>query len=176
MTVAAVEELRMKLSRFERIKMDLNASLSKVFDAVPAQEAWSYIQINMEISRRGRSRMEQSVLMGCIRALKDKGLVTEPMPGLFQRVAVVQKQETASAPETVPETLPQPQPMPKETPLEKIAALSAKVRAHAETFRALADDIDGVAIEVEEMFNVRDAQVEKLRQLQVLLKGLGAEA
>lgn len=67
---------------------NLSGIVRKVYDAVPMSEPWSMSYINSEVQRNGGTTRDARVVHGCINSLKAAGLVNEPVPGVFIRVAV----------------------------------------------------------------------------------------
>lgn len=59
-----------------------------------------------------------------------------------------------------------------QSPIDKISALSNQCRALMGMLTQLVSDVETTAIEVQEMFSERDSEVQKLKQLQQLLKSL----
>lgn len=58
-------------------------------------------------------------------------------------------------------------------PLERLDELAKRARAAAATLTTLADEIDTVALEIEEEFEANMKAAATLRQLQALMRGEG---
>lgn len=154
----------------ERLK-NLSAIAAKVYAAVPASEPWSMSYINSELQRTGGITRDTRLLHGCLNSLKLAGLISEPERGVFIRVPV-----RADKPKTQPDPTQKTQtteekPMPAPTqkqPRNPMAILSEL----ATRCKALADEIETAALEIDEYVTAKDVDAGKLKQLQALLKGL----
>ena len=150
----------------------LTSIARKVLEAVPKQDVWSAQQILGEMGRTG-SQPDFTTMRGCLNSLKDAHLVREPEPGHWQRVAprqVITRGELRID-EPAPPT-PAPPPGRSDT-LSRIAELSQELRTVAAKVTTAAAALDDVAIEIEERLQVIDADGQKLRQLQSILKSIG---
>jgi hypothetical protein len=158
----------MNEAKISRIESGLNGMAKKVLDAVPAQSPWSKDQIAIEIRRRG-SGADRAVLDGCLDSLRGRGLIKEPTRGQFIRVVgkitTKQPEEDITVTNQVPPARPAPE---KKDSLSRLAEL-------AKTLRSAADQIDAVALDVEERVQTIEKDTDKLRQLQVLLKSIGQQ-
>lgn len=173
----------MNPARMEEATKSLSGIAKHVLDATPKMEVWTTQQICTEIRRAGRN-IETTIVMGCLGTLVRQGLVQEKPSGHFIRVMPKQKApppptlQVVQAP--VPEAAEQPASQAAATPqrddgtLAKLAELSNALRASAESLENFANDLDDVAIEVEERIQKINADSEKLSQLRALLKGIGA--
>lgn len=136
----------------------------KVFEAVPIQEAWPPNQIGQAIARVCGSQLDGHTILGCLGRLKDAGLVREVEPQRFRRTAVspvsIKPKEAMPAPQK-----PAPQPAAPTSAIDLLAGI-------AKSMRALAGEIETAALAIEEGQAKADEDVQKLRQLQALLKGL----
>ncbi len=184
----------MNAAKIEAAEKSLNGIAKKVYEAVPVQEEWSVTQIIRELSRCG-SNPDHKVVMGCIVVLVEKGLVREPRRGLFikapQRekprlslkvVATPDPHAPAPAEKTEPEAAMKtdhaeattaPKAATVEDPLSRLAALAVKAKQAGEALIAVASEIEDVAVAVDEQAKKVGADMDKFRQLQALLKGLG---
>ena len=167
----------MRYHKFKIIYNCLTNSQKKIYAAVPISEAWDSTQIKGEIARTVGSTMESRMLMGGLTGLVAAGLVKERSKGVFQRTPVDQKQSEFMERESEPDDDQQEQTMPiaataAPTPIEKISALSTQCRALLGMLTQFISDVETTAIEVQEMFSERDAEVQTLKQLQQLLKSL----
>lgn len=166
----------------------------KVYQAVPAQCAWGYDEIQREVRRLGFF-VDYNVMQGCLNALCNAGLVRESPKGKhFVRTevrGVTEKSPPASwddveeavdnviAIETTkvidmatPSTL---QMVPTTiSPIDQLTKLSARALTLAGQMKMLANDIDNAAVEIASQLEHSEKQSAKLRQLQELLKSIGA--
>lgn len=145
--------------RYHEAVRALNATLRKVFDATPINEAWSVHAIGGELTRSGR-RFEMQMLVGCLNSLKKDGLLKEPEPSYFTRIPPPPVKESTPKEPTVA------QPAPKAAdPLDELTQLSQDLFEMSDKIEAITKAIRAKLAEVEQ-------QGEKFKQLQALLKGL----
>ncbi|MCA4074855.1 hypothetical protein LD001_05855 [Pseudomonas kurunegalensis] len=165
--------MAMNESRQKQMLAGQSALARKVFQIVPIQEHWSISDIYGAVRAQGTSA-DTRTIRRCLGELKDVGLIREPVNSHFQR--------------TMPATKPQKEnDMPKEStqkvvaikklePLDALAGLSGEVMAMAEDFglrmKGLASRIEEVALSVEADREDNSEQLEKLKQLQSILKSL----
>jgi hypothetical protein len=161
--------------RLLEAERSLNGVAKKVLDCVPIAESWNVGMVCTELGRKFGARYGHDVVLGCLSTLKAQGLVREPTTREFQRITakpvLVRSTDTDTEEELVAQastTLLQP---PTQAPttsdlIKRIGSLTASMRA-------VADQIDTAALELEDQLAKLSADTEKLRQLQALLKGLG---
>lgn len=160
-------------SQMERRYNALSVNCKKVYDAVPISEPWSTSYILSEIQRKSSYTSNARVLTGSLNTLKASGLVREVSPGLFVRTAiktaVAQAEEsTETTEEEKEETMPQQKTVGQKEQASAIDLLAGI----AKSLRTLAGDIETAALAIEEGHAKSTEEVQKLRQLQALLKGL----
>lgn len=181
----------MSPKRFQSLYNAQTSIARRVYDATPISEAWTVHQVMQELARAGLPIRDYSKVEGCLNSLRQAGLVDEPEKGKFRRakVAPLKIAAVSSQPETI-EDEPAPQ-MSKPTitvktassapteakkhtnPLERLDELAKRARAAAATLTTLADEIDTVALEIEEEFEANMKAAATLRQLQALMRGEG---
>jgi hypothetical protein len=160
----------------------LSTIAQKVFAAVPAQEVWSLSYIQSEMSRTGSSGRNAHIVQGCLNSLIEAGLIIEPARGTYQRAPVRAPKPPSPTTATQPTTMAEPTTakprsnatapaIEKATPIAILSRVANNARALAIQMRAIADDIETAALEIEEAFTASAADSQKLRQLQALLKG-----
>lgn len=158
----------MNETRMRQAMEGVTSIAQRVLEAVPIQEPWSKAQIVAELKRTGSSASVE-VVHGCLNNLRGKGLISEPESGKFIRVQARKKQPAAEQPQDVKETMTAPAPEPKvetDTALDRLAKLSGELIKRAA-------EIEEIALDVAQQIERVQADSEKLRQLQALLKGLG---
>lgn len=137
----------------------------KVFEHVPISEEWASVQVARELNRATGSVMDMRVLTGCLMTLKEAGLVRLSASGCFRR-------EPVALP-SIPSATPAPMKQPNQVaPSREVSAIDL-LAGIAKSLRALATEIETAAIAIEESRAKDDGELQKLRQLQALLKGLG---
>ena len=149
-------------SQFERRHSALSVNCKKVYAAVPISEPWSVSYILSEIQRLSSFTSNMRVVTGSLNALKASGLILEPEPSLFVRAPI----KPPKSPDEI--TTTEEEDMSKAAPIEKPAILSEL----ATRCKALADEIETAALEIDEYVTAKDVDAGKLKQLQALLKGL----
>jgi len=170
-------------SRYEQLLRDQTTICRKVFEATPIAESWHDAAI-MSGLRQAGSNVDGGVIRGCLENLRRVGLVTEPRPRYFQRVPqpILKKAPMpAPAPENTdtthrPATAPAVPNLPaKVAEPRKLSTLDRLARISLE-FRALADELDDIAIQADEDMKAQGQDSETLRQLQKLLGNIGSRA
>ena len=163
-------------TRFKQMFNVLNAPVKKVYEAVPVSEAWTSTQIIGEISRLGYSMRDSKAIIGCLDTLKRQGLIQEPERGCFIRVEV---KETATTfdkfiEETKEKTMATSKPVTqiKQSNLDRLINLSEKANGLAAQMKAVATELENVALEIEAEIQENSTSAQKLKQLQELLKGV----
>lgn len=166
----------MNQNKFETILRTTTPTARKVFDAVPISESWSPFQIGAELQRLGTPK-QRDIVEGCLKKLTADGLVyQEPRTsGLYRRTEVrANHEEKAQVMNiaAVPKTNPAIKPGRKPEHMERLSALSERIRSVSHVLKILADDVDAAAIAIDEEVVDISADTLKLRQLQTLLKEL----
>lgn len=163
-------------TRYQATLSGQTSVAKKVYEHVPALEAWTAIQISQALTRATKSQMDFKILQGCLKALRESGLIRETQRGMFQRVEVKEKVE-----EPMPEAdtvKPLPTAMPKaavscaKTPIEILSEISQRVVALNSELKKIASDIETAAIVIEEGMAENEENLGKLKQLQSILKSL----
>ena len=114
--------------------------------------------------------IDMHTIRGCMNTLVDSGLVTEPSRGTFSRVAIKEAYKAPAEPKPIKEAKQPEKPMPKQGAIDKLTALSARVRTAMSAMKTLADDIDNAALEIEADIIKAGEGAQKYKQLQALLK------
>lgn len=151
--------------KYQERMRNLTAIASKVYAAVPAAEPWSMTRIHAEMQRLGGTWRDQRIVHGCLNSLKDAGLIEEPERSVFVRVAVRPDKPKPPEPTTTQEEKKMPTPKQPRNPMAILSELATRCKA-------LADEIETAALEIDEYVAAKDADSGKLKQLQALLKGL----
>lgn len=163
----------MNEAKLARMEGGLNGIAKKVLSAVPIQETWTKDQIAVELRRQGCGA-DRHVLDGCLDSLRGRGLITEPVRGSFTRIAARPK---ADQPEikivhSISSKPKEPMPTPQHQATQKIEHLP-RIADIAKILRQTADELESIALEVEERIQTAEKDTANLRQLQALLKGIG---
>lgn len=174
----------------------MSAVARRVYEAVPIETAWSVSFVQSELSRTGSSTgRDVHVLKGCLASLVEAGLVIEPERGLFQRAPLKpesnyepQKDQTqmktkasAAIHSTSANSLSRLAELGQGAMqnaarmavlAEKAEALASTMREMVEELCKLSKNIDESALDIEEQKQSANADADKLKQLQQLLKSL----
>lgn len=166
----------MTQTKAARAAESLNGVAAKVLAAMPMSEPLTVAQVCTALHRVG-SRIDQPIVMGCMRALVDSGHCKEGPPQYFRRITVASQDEPepkakpAPAPANVV-PMPMPERMTERDPLETIGALAARLRESGRQLLMFAEDLERLGIEYETRIESAGQDGAKLRQLQTLLKSL----
>lgn len=155
----------------------LSAIAKKVFSVVPISEAWPPRQISAELTRATGSAADQRIVSGCLNTMINLGLVTEPKPNTFRRVAMKEAkpesncviEKTKPAEIEIVATQKQTKPV---SAIESLSLIAARALNIATNIKQLASDIESAAIDIDEQAKNDKSDTEKLKQLQALLKSL----
>lgn len=170
-------------AKFTAIYSGTTSIAKKVYEATPKQDMWTVAQISSEMKRSGTS-VDHRVLSGCLDSLVRSGLVRQPRKGEYRRESIREIESTTHEPETVEQEESAPMP-PKQTPqpaaktpnpLDRLEELSQRLVGLAEQLGQLAGDIADAAIDIQVQMDTKNESAAKLKQLQSLLKDIGATA
>lgn len=176
----------MSQARFRQRYAGMTSVARKVYGAVPIAQSWTPQQIAAELVRLNVS-LEFRVIEGCLRGLTDAGLVAETGKGQFRREPV-REPKPLPTPQEEPTMSPKPAAKPAASPdpaaapaakkspaLDRLADLAERAAKLAAQVQMLSVDIGDAAIEVQMQVDANEAGAAKLRQLQALLKSIGAD-
>lgn len=157
------------------LEQGLNGVARKVLDVVPIEEAWQISQIMAELRRTGHQN-DIRVVTGCLSSLRDQGLIKEPQRGSFVRV--VPRTRLAAVPSPAEaNTVEPPMAEPSKTaptksidPLDRLASMAKTLSGLSNQLKALGQEMEVVALEVEERAQQNATENAKLRQLKELLR------
>jgi hypothetical protein len=164
-------------TRFKQLYNTLNAPVKKVYDGVPLSAAWTSTQIIGEISRLGYSMRDPKAILGCLDTLKRQGLIMEPTRGSFIRVEI-KETSTIEVQKPIEETrekimaISKPTTQLKQSNLDRLINLSDKANGLAAQMKAMANELENVALDIESEIQENLTSAQKLKQLQDLLKGM----
>ena len=152
------------------LKAQLNVMTSLprlVYDCVPIASPWTSVEITNEVVRKGENQ-SLSVIERCIAALINTGVVKELTKGKYIRTKVIHKK-----PDTDSNVISMTAKTEPQSSLDILVELSGKAFRLAQEVKSLAESIETAALNIAEQTQSSEAQAEKLRQLQKLLKSLG---
>lgn len=173
-------------ARAKQIIGNLTGVAKKVYDVTPITQAWSSGFMVGELFRQGH-RVDKRTVDGVLNSLVDQGLVIERKRGEFTRAPIRTVVSMPSIPESRDMEIPKPvqQVMtpqaigvlsPKQTDLlDRMAAISGKLRDLGRDANSLAHDIDEAALSAQQRIEGASADASKLRQLQQLLRSINSD-
>jgi len=189
----------MKESRQQQLLQGQTSQARKIFEAVPIAEPWTEATINKAIRLTGAQQIASHTLRGCLRDMRDAGLIREPQSGLYQRVAVTrntpapQKEVEPMSSQSAPVRAAATEIVvahkidlttsrgdeavePKPTAATVLLALAIQVNELHASFSkgitAIAEQLEAVATQVEEESAANAEAAENLARLRALLKGI----
>lgn len=155
----------------------------KIYEFVPIADAWTEFQIVHEMKRVTGSSPDMKVARGCLRDLADSGLIRRSNDQ-FSRAPAQEKtsQKEYEMPAAKAVTTLQLKPTqpkgekPADSPIEILGDIAGSIVAlsknMAEQLQQLASRVEEAAIQIEQGQEANAANLEKLRQLQAILKSL----
>ena len=167
----------------------------KLFEFVPIAEEWTEFQIASEMRRVTGSAPDLKVARGCLRDLADSGLIRR-RNDQFRRAAAPDKtpQKEAEMPaaksaerlivlkasEIPLKSAAKPERPAEASPIEILGDIAGSIvalsKGVAEQLQQLASRVEEAAIQIEQGQEANAANLQKLKQLQQLLRSLGDEA
>ncbi|SEJ57507.1 hypothetical protein SAMN05216201_11153 [Pseudomonas linyingensis] len=159
----------------------------KLFEFVPIAEEWTEFQIANEMRRVTGSAPDLKVTRGCLRDLADSGLIRR-RNDQFHRAQAQEKtkQKEAEMPAAKAVTTLQLKPThpkgekPADSPIEILGDIAGSIvalgKSMAEQLQQLASRVEEAAIHIEQGQEANAANLQKLKQLQSLLRSLGDDA
>lgn len=159
-------------ARLQAIADSQTGIAKKILAACPIADWWSLRQIMDELYREHHVRYEQHVVRGCLRSLREAGLVQEK-GDLFQQVTIPVKNNVKPIKEpevSVEDTAPEPKT--KVSGENLVLHSVARLRSVSALLLEVATDLEEAVLRIEEASQERDKEVEQLRQLKALLNGL----
>ena len=148
----------------------------KIYECVPIMEPWNEVKIMQHLQRSTGSTPDGRVFQGCLKTLRDSGLIKQTAAKCFQRVSVEQKQPTMEPKMTL--VVPaQEQPKPatevkKQSAIELLGELAGEVMGIAAHMQRLAARVEDVALAIEQEREATSEELAKARQLKTLLQSL----
>ncbi|WP_321799720.1 hypothetical protein [Burkholderia sp. BCC1988] len=158
-------------AKYQAAVSGLSAIAKKVLDMVPIQEAWSRSEIAGHLLRVTKSSPDAAVIDGCLRRLKDAGLIREPSRGRYQRIEV-REREVLKVPDQRTEQTAAAADEQAVLPIDILSKIAERARSIATDLVMLASDIETAALTIEQGNAENAANLEKLRQFQSILKSL----
>lgn len=180
----------MSYARFAQMLQRLPTNARKLYELIPIGEAWTYLQIHQEALRSGLN-MPHTTVMGCVGELKDSGLVYEPTQHTFQRCPHKPRPEpratnneqtehtTTMANGSIAPIKTRPAgaaPEEPQTPVDKLGSLAAQLRQLSAGLTNAADDLDLLAMEIEDRAAKDSGAAAELARIRDTFKALGLGA
>jgi len=159
-------------SKFRSIYNGLSSIAKQTYDIIPADQYWSIDRFMNEAYSKNKN-WDKRVLSGTVETLRRVGLFNETSNGLFSKNVPKAKRE--EKPETTgTKTKPQEQKaMPQDNPMDLIRLMAIKLIDLSKQVSEIASAIDSQVSNAEKNIEEEEKKLEKLKQLQSLLKDLG---
>jgi hypothetical protein len=163
--------------RLKEILRNIPLIAGRVYESTPISEFWDAGAIAREYQRRFVTKQATSAINGILNTLIDHGLVYEPLPGKYMRVAVKKKKpQLEMQDKAIMNTTVQPgksgaNPMDILMPFAEraldIAKRQSQLTSDVAQFKA---DFENAVIDIATMFQAHEKAAEKFNQLQSLFK------
>lgn len=142
----------------------------KVYECVPIQEPWSDFQIMSHLQRTTGSKPDVRVFQGCLKNLRESGLIRQIGTNNYQRISVAQKQPEKPAPAAKEIVEVAAKDTKKAVPLEMLGELANEIVGMAKHLQGLAKRVEDVALAVEQERELSAKDLEMVRHLKALMK------
>jgi len=160
----------MNEAKLARLESGLNGIAKKVLEAVPIQSPWTKDQIAAELRRAGCGA-ERNVIDGCLDTLRGRGVISEPVRGQFVRTTAKPKTEQPDI-KIVHSIATPKEPMQAPKKQEKTNDELSRLAMIAKSLRQTAEEIESIALDVEERIQSAEKDTADLRQFKDILKSL----
>jgi len=158
-------------ARLRSVEDGLSGIAKKVLAALAFAEFKTQHEIGAELVRQGQ-RADRNIISGCLQSLTRSGLVRE-WEGRYKRIQFEDKKPMNSV-VAMPHTArqkPSQEPVPAPPP-----DLPERMAAAANSLRALALEVDAIAVAMIDREQAQAVEVAKLAQLKALLSSIGGAA
>lgn len=156
----------MQHQRAQNILANQSRVAQRVFKFVPMQEFWSADQILAEMKRVESTTPSIKELLGILEALVESGLVNETASTTFRSAVKPAKEKVAMIQTDAVE-------VSKELTLsQRLLARAVETRATAKALMDSADELEMLALELEETIKAAAEGGDKFNKLQATLKQL----
>jgi len=160
----------MNQAKLEKILREQTSVAGKVYQVVPAGDAWTKAQIQSELVRAGVV-YDFKKTSGCLQSLAEDGVIREPQPGKFIRATISgcakPKEPKEAKKPAKPALIKAPEP---DNAFDELSGLIAVM---ADSVHRMAHLLEEVELEVEQRLEDIEGKSDKLNQLGRLLKSLG---
>lgn len=155
----------MQHSRAQSVLQGQSKMAQRVFAAVPMQSFWTVEQIIQEMKRLESIPQRPGEVLGCLRCLVDAGLVNETAATTFRSTVKPPREQQEVEPKKKEDA-------PKPTFMDRLAYQAELLRKEAAALLERANDLDQLALEVDDAIAKAGAGNEKLQKLAGTLKEL----
>lgn len=169
-----------KESRIEALLQGQTGVARKLYECVPINDAWTEFQIVMEMRRITGSTPDMKVARGCLRDLADAGLIQRT--GDRYRCTPIQEkpqQKEVAMPAVKPATQAA-KIAAAQSPIDLLGDIAGSIvalsKSVGEQLQQIAKRVEDAALQIEQGQEASAANLEKLRQLQSLLRSIGEGA
>lgn len=159
----------------QQLLQGTSAVARKVFEVVPIQADWEPIQILTQLRAQTRSTIDMHVLRGCLKVLKEAGLIKETSPGQFRRVDTRQPQSAHQEKPMAP-TSAQATALTVGDSIEMFGSLAGELAELADQFavqmKNLAHRLEDAALAAEQSRERLASDLEAVRKFKAALAAL----
>lgn len=165
----------MKSTKYDQLIQGQTGIAKKVYECVPIQEAWTAQEIAQYMKTRTGSSIDMRVIQGCLTGLVDAGLIRADGRNNYKRIQVEEATKEVLTMKAAQPKKTEVKPAPVAV-IDLLGGIASEVLVIAADLSAklkrVAKSIEDAALSVESERENSHESVEKLRQLQALLKSL----
>lgn len=158
------------------------ALAQKIYLVLPAERTTAFTALRIAQAMKDTTGASPDIhtMRGCLRRLREAGLIKEVVPGSFRRIEVKEKltmtnqgQQMMSNNSHGKEPVDVLGGAKQVAPMDVLAIIAEKVRTAMAGLGTLAEEIDQAAIMIEERAAADAKELSKVKQIATLLKELG---
>ncbi len=165
----------MKVAKFEQLVQGQTGIAKKVYECVPIMDSWSTSEIANYMKTKTGSMADIRIVQGCLNTLVESGLIRNEGRNHYKRIPVEDKPKEVLKMKIVQPVKIEEKPT-NTAAIDLLGSIASEVSAMAVEINAklkrIAKSIEDAALTVESERENSHESVEKLRQLQSLLKSL----
>ena len=169
-----------KESRIEALLQGQTSIARKIYEFVPIGEDWTEFQIVAEMRRVTGSVPDLKVARGCLRDLADAGLIVRRNDQHRRTPTQEKTQQKEVAMPAVTHATQAAKVAAAQSPIDLLGDIAGSIvalsKSVGEQLQQLANRVEDAALQIEQGQEANAANLEKLRQLQSLLRSIGEGA
>lgn len=164
----------MSTARLKSIEDGLTGIARKTLGALAFAHFKTTHEIGAELARQGH-RADRNIISGCLQSLTKSGLVRE-WEGRYKRIQFEDKKPMNSVVQLPQTARPKVEPERQEATDAKVLDLPERMAGAANSLRAVAAEMDSIAVAMIDREQAQAGEVAKLMQLKALLASIGGGA